>query len=65
VISAAAMSFTRDRDRDRDRDRRVTAQGKWGITHSVLTDGLTFETLAEGMAIESGMYPLFNKNQAA
>jgi len=53
VTSAAALSFTKDRD------RRVTAQGKWDVTRSVLTDGQTSETLAERMPIESGMYFAF------
>jgi hypothetical protein len=51
VTSAAAMNYTRE--------RRVTAQGEWDVTHSVLTDGQTSETLAERMAIESGMYFAF------
>jgi len=59
VTSAAAMSFMRERGRDRH--RRVTAQGKWGVTHSVLTDGQTSETLAKRMAIESGMYFAFTR----
>jgi len=59
VTSAAAMSFTRERDRDTD--RRVTAQGKWDVTNSVLTDGQTSEKLAKHMAIESGMYFAFTR----